>query len=158
MLALKNVDFIPSQCQIKEGKNTIMICRPSVFNNAFDSAGVTINNSPVTELGSGQFYSIEVITTSRLDLRITLPVTDLVANMWNPPTTFDLKLNPRIVTNIVLLTVNSESEAVQSHSTNPRDMEFQSTATWTGRSEDAKMLLEKCGNYNLRFLVVKTLP
>ena len=158
LVGSQNVDFVPGQSQVTAGKNTVVICRPSAFNNAFDSAGVTINNSPVTELGSGQIYSIDVVSTSRLDLQITLPVTDLVANMWKPPTTFNLKLNPRIPTNFVLLTVNSESEAVPSYSTNPRDMAFQSTATWTGRSVDAKTLLEKCGNYNPRFLVVKTLP
>lgn len=97
-----------------------------------------------------------MVTTSRLDLHITLPVTDLVVNMWKPPITFDLKLNPRIPTNFVLLTVNAESEAVPSYSTNPRDMAFKSSATWTGRSVEAKTLLEKCGNYNPRFLEVKT--
>ena len=154
----KNVDFISGQSQATGGKNTIVICRPSAINQAFDSAGLTINNSPVTEIGSGQLYSVDIVKTNRLELQFTLPVTDLIANMWKPPTTFNLRLNANVPTHFIVLSVGTETDAMPSFSNNPRDMAFQSTSTWIGKEVDAKTLMARCGTFTPRFLVVKTLP
>jgi hypothetical protein len=112
----------------------------------------------VTEIGSGQIYSIDIVRTNRLHVQFTLPVTDLISNMWKPPTVFNLRLNPNVPNHFLLLSVNSETEGVPTFSTNPKDMAFKSTSTWTGREVDAKTLMEKCGSYPPRFLAVKTLP
>jgi TonB family protein len=158
LVGSKNKDFIPGQSQVASGKNTIVICRPSAMNEAFNTAGLTINSSPATEIGSGEIYSIDVVKTSRLELQFTLPVTDLIANLWKPPTTFTLRLSPDTATHFIILSVDTKMYSVPPITGKPGDLGFESESTWTAKPVDAKTMLQRCGSYTPKFLVVKTLP
>ena len=160
MVGSRNTDFIKGQSNATDQKSTLMICRPSNLNQVFNSAGVTINSSPITEIGSGEVYSIDFVRPTYLVVTISLPITDLIKNLWEKQKEFNLRLNPAVPLHYVILYVsNGDIDASPNMAGNPaKETVWTVTTQWTAKEVDAKTFNSSCPSSKTQYLVANTLP
>ncbi|QWD87675.1 hypothetical protein AOC06_03670 [Polynucleobacter paludilacus] len=160
MVGSKNKDFVPGRSGATDQKSTLVICRPPNLNQVFNSAGITINSSPVTEIGSGEAYSIDFIRPTYFLVTISLPVTDVIKNLWEKQKEFNLRLNPSVPTHYVILYVsNGDIDASPNMAGNPaKETVWTVTTHWSAKEVDAITFSNSCQKTRMNYLVVKTLP
>jgi hypothetical protein len=73
----KNTKYTATQ-QVQDAKySTISVCRPSLFAESVNSAGLTVNGEPVTEIGNNEMHTIYAPRVEKISIEFTLPNKDI---------------------------------------------------------------------------------
>ena len=73
----KNTKYIATQQEQDSKYSTVSVCRPSLFAESVNSAGLTVNGEPVTEIGNNEIHTIYSPRVEKISIEFTLPNKDI---------------------------------------------------------------------------------
>jgi hypothetical protein len=75
----KNTKYIATQQEQDSKYSTVSVCRPSLFAESVNSAGLTVNGEPVTEIGNNEIHTIYSPRVEKISIEFTLPNKDILS-------------------------------------------------------------------------------
>jgi hypothetical protein len=108
MTSLKRTEYSAEKRLTNKPASTIFLCRPSSFFMGITSFGVTINQSAIGDLGSGEVMSITLPKPPSIYLSMLIPNQNPLVQLLAKPKEFGLRLNADEPINYVVFTVKSE--------------------------------------------------
>jgi hypothetical protein len=73
----KNTKYIATQQEQDSKYSTVSVCRPPLFAESVNSAGLTVNGEPVTEIGNNELHTIYSPRVEKILIEFTLPNKDI---------------------------------------------------------------------------------
>jgi len=73
----KNTKYIATQQEQESKYSTVSVCRPPLFAESVNSAGLTVNGEPVTEIGNNEIHTIYSPRVEKILIEFTLPNKDI---------------------------------------------------------------------------------
>jgi hypothetical protein len=73
----KNTKYIAIQQEQDSKYSTISVCRPPLFAESVNSAGLSVNGEPVTEIGNNELHTIYSPRVEKILIEFTLPNKDI---------------------------------------------------------------------------------
>ena len=69
----KNTKYIATEQEQDSKYSTVSVCRPPLFAESVNSAGLTVNGEPVTEIGNNEIHTIYSPRVKKISIEFTLP-------------------------------------------------------------------------------------
>lgn len=100
--SLKRVDYVTERKATSAPKSTVFLCRPSGFHMFATSFGVTINDSAVGDLGSGELMEISLPKSNLVTLTILIPDQNPITQLIGKQRKFSMRLTSNPDANYVI--------------------------------------------------------
>jgi hypothetical protein len=107
MTSLKRVDYVAEKKITTKPISVVYLCRPSSFHMFATSFGVTVNQSPIGDLGSGEIMAITLPKTSPIYLNILVPDQNPIGQLLKKEREFGIPLTGNLSANYVIFTTSA---------------------------------------------------